>query len=142
MTDYKNVFLDTSPWIYLFEDYRGLGAVVENFLEENLRKKVKFQTSVISVMEFSVKPIRLGNKGTVEKFLEYLKTNNIVVTDVDIDAALLGADLRARYKFLKGMDAIQVATAIQSGNDIFFTNDQKLLAVKEIEVVIVKNLSS
>ena len=47
--------------------------------------------------------------------------------------------LRGRYSFLKTIDAIQIATAIDVGADAFLTNDKKLKQIKEIKVLVLKD---
>ncbi|MCM1245321.1 MAG: PIN domain-containing protein [Roseburia sp.] len=43
-----------------------------------------------------------------------------------------GAKIRGKYKKFKAMDALQIATAIVSGCDMFFTNDKQLRQEKEL----------
>lgn len=47
--------------------------------------------------------------------------------------------LRGRYKDIKTIDAIQIASAIEVGADAFLTNDKKLKKVEEIKVVVLKD---
>ncbi|WP_404987325.1 type II toxin-antitoxin system VapC family toxin [Candidatus Hadarchaeum sp.] len=60
-----------------------------------------------------------------------------------MDAAIAerAADLRARYG-LRTPDALQVATALHAGATAFLTNDARLKAVRELEVVLLDELSS
>lgn len=48
--------------------------------------------------------------------------------------------IRSQYKYFKGMDALQIATAITSRCDLFFTNDKQLRQVKEIPSITVDEL--
>lgn len=45
---------------------------------------------------------------------------NIEVVNVDSEVAEQGAKLRGQYKNFKAMDALQIATAVISGCDMFF----------------------
>lgn len=57
---------------------------------------------------------------------------NIEVVNVDSEVAEQGAKLRGQYKNFKAMDALQIATAVISGCDMFFTNDKQLRQEKEL----------
>lgn len=49
-------------------------------------------------------------------------------------------DTGGRYKNFKAMDALQIATAIVSGCDMFFTNDKKLRQEKELPCMTMDDL--
>ena len=46
----------------------------------------------------------------------------------------------SKYKGIKGMDSIHLATAIVYGCDVFLTNDKQLKQVQEINVLLVDEL--
>ncbi|MBD5533759.1 MAG: type II toxin-antitoxin system VapC family toxin [Lachnospiraceae bacterium] len=48
--------------------------------------------------------------------------------------------MRAEYKDFKAMDSLQIATAIESGCDVFFTNDKQLRLEKELPCITIDNL--
>jgi predicted nucleic acid-binding protein len=96
-------------------------------------------TSVVSFAEFGVKPRKLGKKDVIDRF-EKTITNLFDIQDVDLEVASIAAGLRAKYSSLRGMDALQVASAIRADADIFVTNDKRLKAIKEIKVILVKEL--
>lgn len=50
------------------------------------------------------------------------------------------AKLRAKYKGLKGMDAIYIATSIYYNCDIFLTNDAQLKQVSEANILLVDDM--
>jgi len=47
--------------------------------------------------------------------------------------------LRGRYPFLKTVDAIQLAAALEVGAGVFLTNDVKLQQFNELKVLTLKN---
>ncbi len=91
-------------------------------------------------MEFGVKPERDGRQEIIEKFEEFLTRLNFEVNPVDERIAKKAYQLRAKYQFLKGMDSIQIATAILSNCNEFVTNDKKLKKIKEISVIIIEEI--
>ncbi|MBR0168632.1 MAG: PIN domain-containing protein [Synergistaceae bacterium] len=48
--------------------------------------------------------------------------------------AFKAAEIRSCYEAFKQMDALQLATAIVSGANVFYTNDEQLLQFREIAV--------
>ena len=52
----------------------------------------------------------------------------------------IAAKLRAKYKGLKGMDAIHIATSIYYNCDIFLTNDAQLKQVSEANILLVDDM--
>lgn len=91
-------------------------------------------------MEFSVLPLREGRDFLIENFQKFVTDTGFLISPVDDDVAVKAAQLRSRYSFLRSMDAVQLAAAINWGCDIFFTNDIQLQKVKEIKVVLVSDL--
>ena len=57
------------------------------------------------------------------------------VVPVNDEVALKAAEIRSHYHFFKQMDALQLATALVSGADVFYTNDKQLLQFKELVVI-------
>jgi predicted nucleic acid-binding protein len=47
--------------------------------------------------------------------------------------------LRGRYPFLKTVDAIQLAAALDLGTEVFLTNDERLGEFKELKVLVLKD---
>jgi predicted nucleic acid-binding protein len=76
----------------------------------------------------------------VEQYQSILcNSPSIDILDLNIEIAKKAAGLRAKYG-LKTPDSIQVATAVYSSADYFLTNDIRLRAVKEIEILILDEL--
>ena len=48
--------------------------------------------------------------------------------------AFKAAEIRSQYEAFKQMDALQLATAVVSGANVFYTNDKQLLQFREIMV--------
>lgn len=128
-------FIDTAPFIYLIENHPIFADEVINLFTESTINGDSLMTSVITLMEFGVKPEREGRQDIIIKFEELLARLNIEITQVDERIAKKAYQLRAKYQFLKGMDSIQIATAILSNCDEFVTNDKKLKKITEVSVI-------
>ena len=131
-------FIDTAPLIYIIEGHPEFADNAINLISESLIQGDSLITSVITIMEFGVKPEKENRNDIIEKFYEFLNEVNVNVKDVDKEIATKAYQLRAKYQFLKGMDALQIATALIKNCDEFITNDKKLLRVEEIEVRLIE----
>ena len=138
----KKVFLDTAPLIYYIEENQQYSKILDPLFLTNSKGKFLFQTSMITLLEVLVLPMRKNEHQLVEQYKNILcNSQTIEIFDLDIDIAIAAAGYRAKYG-LKTPDSIQVATAVCSSADYFLTNDIRLKAVKEIEVLILDELYS
>ena len=90
-------------------------------------------TSVITWMEFTVAPKKANRLDLIAGYQELLNTLAIPLAEITQPIADRAATLRSRYTFLKPMDALQLAVALESGCDRFVSNDKALLRVSEIQ---------
>lgn len=112
----EKVFFDTPAFIYLIEDNPKYSLRVRNFISEHIiNLESLLYTSSLTLAEFYVKPKQHNNQAVIEKFKNKLKELDFKVFDITSSIAEFSADLRAKYKSLKGFDAIQLATAISFG---------------------------
>ncbi len=140
MKDIKKVFIDTAPFIYYIEDNKLFSDKVGSYLSDCLIHEVTMITSVISYMEFCVLPERTKKLTVILKFREILLKLSIPLIEVDFSISEYASQLRAKYYFLKGLDALQLSIAIKNNCDAFLTNDKELLKIKEIKIVVLANI--
>src|SRR5690606_14285708 len=133
----KTVFLDTAPIIYYIEGKQPIyESVLKSIFIENSKGNILFATSALTLLELLVQPLRVKRFDLVEKYTSILTTSsNLKIMDLDPETSLIAANLRADYN-LKTPDAIQIASSIISGSDLFLTNDKQLSIVEEIEVLV------
>ena len=97
-------------------------------------------TSVISLVEVLVLPIRFANDVLQKQYTDLLlQSVHFETRAVTVDAAQIAGDLRARYN-LRTPDALQVAVAIAAGCQAFLTNDTTLKRVSEISILVMDEL--
>lgn len=137
---YSLVALDTAIFIYHFEKnkkYFELTKDIFSYLDEN--KDFSAVTSIITLIEISVKPIKDSRNDLVDEYaLKLLCDDKLTTRMVDGEIARKTAEIRAKYG-IKTPDAIQIATAIVAQANAFITNDGDLKKVKEIEVLILQD---
>lgn len=136
----KNVFLDTAPLIYYIEENPKYSPILNKLFSENSKGIFLFQTSVITLLEVLVLPMRQDENQLVEQYQNILcNSPSINILDLNIEIAQKAALFRAKFG-LKTPDSIQLATAVYSSADYFLTNDIRLKAVKEIEILILDEI--
>lgn len=137
MTEYKKVFLDTTPIIYFLDEDVNYGKKVEKIFSEILETSKTIITSAITCTEYLIYPYRTGNTEKINVFFEFLMDCDISIYAIDIETAKKAAQIRAEYRDFKTMDCLQLATACIQGCDLFLTNDKQLRQFKEMKCVIV-----
>ena len=136
----KTVFLDTAPLIYYIEENRNYSSILNKLFLANSKGEFLFQTSVITLLEVLVLPMRENEQQLVEEYQNILcNSPSIEIIDLTIDIAIKAASLRAKYG-LKTPDSIQVATALNASSEFFLTNDIRLKAISEIEILILDEI--
>ena len=91
--------------------------------------------SVVTLAEVLAGPLRHGNEIMADRYFRTLSTScNWQVQPMDAELAFMAARIRTRYG-LKLPDAIQVATAVQSGSVALVTHDRYFSCVDEIQIM-------
>jgi predicted nucleic acid-binding protein len=136
----KTVFLDTAPLIYYIEENHRYSQLLDKLFLANSKGKFLFKTSVITLLEVLVYPMRLKEYQLVEQYQNILcNSPTINIIELNIEIATKAAGFRAKYG-LKTPDSIQIATAIYVSAEFFLTNDNRLKTVKEIETLVLDDL--
>ncbi|MBW1717360.1 MAG: PIN domain-containing protein [Deltaproteobacteria bacterium] len=134
------VALDTMLFIYSMEARRSYIPFLRSIfycIEKGLTKGV---TSTITLTEVLIKPLKDQNIKAVKSY-KFLLNNfpNLRMVNIDPQVAEKGAELRARYG-IRIPDALQIASGIENQATIFLSNDCNLKKIKEIEIVLVKEM--
>lgn len=132
MTDFKRVFIDTAPIIYFLENSSLYVESMGKFFSRCMKEHIQIVTSTLTIEEYLVSPYSNGKLEYVDNFKRFIEYMNIEVVNIDSVIAEQGAKIRGKYKNFKAMDALQIATAIVSRCDMFFTNDKQLRQEKEL----------
>lgn len=130
------VGIDTAPFIYLIEEHPTYDPIVAPFFRDRIKPGHNHGvTSVITVSEVLVQPLRRNEPELIERYEAALKRGrNILLAEITHPIARRAAQLRANYN-LRLPDAFQIAAAIDHGASHFITNDTRLKRVPEIRVL-------
>jgi len=137
LTGYPVIGLDTSIFIYHFEAhprYQSLTLPILNGVEKGKWQAV---TSMITIMELTVRPWQLGREDVARKYEALIfHFPHLELIDINRDIARLAAQLRAKYN-LPSPDALQTAACLVRGGNALVTNDRKLGVLQPLIDVIV-----
>jgi len=130
------VGLDTAPLIYFIEQNELYLQLVHAFFHAMSQGEFQVVTSTLTLTEVLVHPIRLGNMELAQRYRNIiLDQENLITLPVCTEVAEVAAQLRATQN-LRTPDAIQIATALRGGATFFLTNDARLAAVPDLEVLV------
>jgi predicted nucleic acid-binding protein len=129
------VCLDTAPIIYFMEQNAQFHSKLRPFFVELDAGKFQAVTSVLTLVEVLVHPLRRGDEATAMKYHDILlSAPNVTTYAVTYPIAQRAAELRAQHR-LKTPDAIQLAIALNYGATAFFTNDRRIPSIPGLEIV-------
>ncbi len=134
------VGLDTAPLIYFIEQNEAYLELVRAFFRTMSQGEFQVVTSTLTLTEVLVHPLRSGNIELAKQYRNVvLDQENLITMPVSIEIAEVAAQLRATQN-LRTPDAIQLATAMQGGATFFLTNDARLAAISDLEVLVLDTL--
>lgn len=140
MTDFKRVYVDTSPIIYYLENSALYRDRIKRFFEMCLENSIEIVTSTITIEEYLVFPFASGRMELADNFKRFIAYMNIQVIEIDCEIAEQAAKLRGKFRHFKAMDSLQIAAAKVSKCDMFFTNDKQLRQEKELPCMTMDDL--
>ncbi|WP_444980543.1 type II toxin-antitoxin system VapC family toxin [Microseira wollei] len=104
------------------------------------RREFRVVTSVLTLPEVLVYPLRQGNTTPAQEYLDILfYQEGLTTVEVSTDIAETAAQLRAVHN-LRTPDAIQMAAAIRAGASFFLTNDARLPSLPGLTVLVLEEL--
>ena len=100
--------------------------IVEKQLSQWITSGENLATSTLTLLELLVVPMRQENKHLVQKYRALLQD---ILSEPLIPLTEAVSEIAAEIRGVNGFktpDSIQLATALYSGADIFYTNDKRL----------------
>jgi predicted nucleic acid-binding protein len=139
---HQRILIDTSVWIYHFEQSSTFGEAAGYVIEQLEAGKFRGIASELTLLELIVKPLQLGRQDAADDYetlLSYFP--NLDLEPISRPILVEAAALRARYR-LRTPDAIQLATAFNCGATLAITNDEAWKPIVGIETLLLSDLSS
>jgi predicted nucleic acid-binding protein len=140
LTGVDRLGFDTAPVIYFVEAHPRYDALVTAIFQRIAAGVLRGVTSVITLTEVLIHPLRQGNQHLGDEYRSLLLTSGDFQTlPITADIAEQAAALRARYG-LRTPDALQIATVLAAGCAALLTNDVRLQRVTELRVLVLDEL--
>jgi predicted nucleic acid-binding protein len=140
LAGHRLVALDTSVWIYHLEGSTVYGRAADSVLEAVAKERIRAVGSELLLLELLVAPLKKGLQDAADEIeLALLHFPNLELMPVTRAVLLRAAEIRARYE-LRTPDAIMLATAAESGATLAITNDSAWRKVREIDVLLLRDL--
>lgn len=137
---YKKVGIDSMCFIYHFERNKSYGDIVRRLFLQLQKNKLMAVTSTLTLAEIlSFEKLQKDKILFEQTKTRFRQTPNLETIPVDETISEVAAILKYEYNIALP-DAIQVGTAIVSGQEAFITNDRGLQKIKEIRTVILDDL--
>lgn len=134
------VGLDSAPLIYFIEQNPTYLEMMRLFFRALNQGEFRVVTSVITLPEVLVYPLRQGNITLAQQYRDILfNAEGLTTIQVSPDIAEVAAQLRAIHN-LRTPDAVQMATAICEEASFFLANDVRLPSLPELEVLVLEEL--
>ena len=133
---FKKAGIDSMCFIYHFEASDKYGELVKQIFLSLQDNKLTAVTSVLTLAEvLSYENLQKDKIAFEEEKSKLHSTPNLNIIPVDEKISEAASILKYHYS-LSLPDAIQLATSVLNGQEVFISNDIKLKKVKEIKVII------
>jgi predicted nucleic acid-binding protein len=137
LAEHTRLALDTSVFIYHLEQHPRYSSLTYALLSDVESGRRTACTSVVTVMELTVRPWRLDRPDIARSYeIALARFPNLTLSDVTHDIARQAARLRAAYR-LRPADALQAATGLVCGATLLITNDRDLGRLEPLIPVLV-----
>jgi predicted nucleic acid-binding protein len=137
---YQTVALDTAPLIYFIEEHPLYLPIVVPFFEALAGGRLRAVTSIITLLEVLVLPLKQNNLKLAQQYRNILlNTEGLSIENITPVIAESAAKLRSHH-ILRTPDALQLATALQCKASVFLTNDMRLPSLPSLPVLTLDNL--
>ncbi len=138
---HRVVGADSTVFIYHLEDHPRYAPITQVIFNQWQMGKPRGITSVITITEVLVKPLRDGNRQVAEEYRRLLSSfPHLSIVEIDRPVAGHAAYLRAKHG-IRTPDALQIATALARGATGFISNDETVRRVQGIEVLLLDEIS-
>ena len=77
--NFKKIFLDTAPIIYLLDNDKNFGEKTCKIFSALSEQNIQFISSVITIEEYLVYPYRMKKEELVKSFWDLVSENNIML---------------------------------------------------------------
>lgn len=136
----KTVGLDAAPLIYFIEENPTYLDNVHAFFQALDDGELHAVTSVVTLIEALVHPLRRGEDALAQQYRDILlSAEGLDIVPISAEVAEGAARLRAAHD-LRTPDAIQMSAAVSAGASHFLTNDLRLPSLPNLRILALDEL--
>ncbi len=129
------VAIDAAPLVYYVEEHPHYLPIVEPLFDALDAGVLRAIASTVALVEVLVVPLRNGDTQTAQAYRDILLNSDaITLVPVLPEVAERAAQLRARSQ-VRTPDALHLATALHAGATHFITNDTRLPALADLQIL-------
>lgn len=137
----RRIGIDTPVFIYHIQQASPRASAATAVLRAVADGRVEGVTSVITMLEVTIQPLRLGRPHVADAYEALLgDIPNLSIVDLDARVARIAAELRAAYR-LRTSNALQIAACLAYSAEAFIANDRRLRRVMEIDVRLLEDFA-
>jgi predicted nucleic acid-binding protein len=122
----SRIYWDTMLFVYWIENHPRYARTVRRLLEKMQSRRDQLCTSTFAVGETLVGPYKSGSEQVINTIRGIFRPPGVELIPYTLETAEFYADIRAKHR-VSSADAIHLASAAQSGTDLFLTNDDALV---------------
>lgn len=131
----RQLYFDANVIIYFFEREDELGDNVAHLFNQAVLAGTPIVISEIGVAECLYGAFRLQSEALERKYREFFYDLPLIRLDPVDGEKLVAAAAIGAIKGLKLVDAVHFAAAIETGCDVFVTNDRRFLSSHGVTIV-------
>jgi predicted nucleic acid-binding protein len=136
----KRVYIDANIFIYFLDRHPVYFDAVAAFFKACATREIFGVTGEAAVAEVMVFPYRQDEPALVSRFKRFFTQKNFLWIASHDHAVFEATAMLVARKRLKFIDALHMATAIQTDCPFFITNDSALTTTEGLEVIQLKDL--
>ncbi len=136
----RKLYVDANLIIYFFECEDDLHDRVANLLNQAVLVGTPIIVSEIGVAECLYGAFRLQNQALEKKYREFFYDLPLIRLETVDGEKLIAAAAFGASKGLKLVDAVHFAAAVETGCDVFVTNDRRFQSSHGVTVVQLRDI--
>lgn len=136
------LYVDSAPLIYYVKENAAYLEKMRTIVRIIDSTDLLAYSSVLTLTEVLVMPLRHGDQRLVQAYREILLTgDDYELIAVTPEIAVTAADIRARYG-LGTPDSLHVASAVTTQCDAMLTNDRDMKRIKEFSILLLDDVET
>ena len=131
----KRAYFDSNIFIYLIEGFDKFEQELLQIRDSIAFAESEIVTSELTLCEVLVAPFRRNNPTLVARYRQFIEVSGAFQVQATGRETYVRASLYRAQSGMKTADAIHMATAVEMNCDVFVTNDGRIKAPNNIQIL-------